>query len=175
MTNCDICNEPIHRQPHPTEHMINSCSVCGWHSMLDEDEQTRVKPCLNSREVIGVVKNVNSLLSNMYTHYVNSRGDQTIADLLDETGSILKKFRVPINDKDISFVTSITPEIRCDLMARERRLQTFFSSIRTIMNTEDLYSDKYKEMMTALCEQYSNDREVKKALSDWDDIMGDGE
>lgn len=175
MANCDICDEPIHRQPHPVEHMINSCSVCGWHSMLDEDEQTRVKNCLTSFEVIGVVKDINNLLSNLYTHYINSRGDNTPLELLDEAGLLLKKFRMPIDHKEISFVTSIAPEIRCDLMARERRLQTFFSSIRTIMNTEDLYSDKYKEMMTALCEQYSNDTEVKRALSDWDDIMGDGE
>jgi hypothetical protein len=162
MTNCDICNEPIHRQPHPVEHMINSCSVCGWHSMLDEDEQTQVKSALSQDEVISVIKDLNGLLDALYTHYVTTRPlNDRVGDFMQEVHHILGRLRIPMDSPQV------TPLQIDGLILRERRLQSFFSTIKTISTTQDLHSDRYKEMMTAVCEQYLEDAEIKKALEDF--------
>ena len=168
MTNCDICYEPIHRQPHPVEHMITSCTVCGWHSMLDEDEQTQVKGFLNFTEVIEVVKDLNGLYDALYTHYVSTRPpNDRVGDFLQEVRNILERLRTPLHESEEYLRVNNRTHLK-DLSVRETRLQTFFSTIKTISETQDLHSDRYKEMMTAVCEQYLEDTEVRKALEDFD-------
>ena len=65
-TRCEYCDNPISLMIHPVEGSIASCSVCGWHSMLTDDEQTKVRPNAQGNRVRETVRNLNYLHERMH-------------------------------------------------------------------------------------------------------------
>ena len=114
-TRCEYCDNPISLMIHPVEGSIASCSVCGWHSMLTDDEQTKVRPHAQAKRVRETIKNLNYLHERMHaiafdTHNV-SRVDmgqpaspfsvrREVEDLFDIVFEAILRLRMMIDEED---------------------------------------------------------------------------
>ena len=114
-TRCEYCDNPISLMIHPVEGSIASCSVCGWCSMLTDDEQTKVRPNAQGKRVSETIRNLNYLHERMHaiafdTHNV-SRVDlgqpaspfsvrREVEDLFDILFEAILRLRMMIDEED---------------------------------------------------------------------------
>ena len=116
-TRCEYCDNPISLMIHPVEGSIASCSVCGWHSMLTDDEQTKVRPHAQGKRVRETIKNLNYLHERMHaiafdTHNVSRVNigqpaspysvRREVEDLFDIVFEAILRLRMMIDPEDKS-------------------------------------------------------------------------